>query len=92
MVKLEELLIKDIGERQLVDLIQDVIGEGKGLNLLPHPEDASAVKLKNGVFVLGVDSFVASTDMPPKMAFYDVGWKSAIMNFSDLAAKGAQPM
>lgn len=87
----EETRVSDLGERGVVDLLMGLIGES-GVNLLPHPDDAVAVKLNGRVLVFKTDMFAASTDMPPMMSFYDAGWKTVIMNISDLACKGAIPL
>lgn len=89
MVGDRDLLVDAVGERRLVDMFMELFGGGVGI--LPHPDDAVAVRIGGEVVVLKADSFVASTDMPPRMSYYDVGWKSVVMNVSDLAAKGAQP-
>ncbi len=83
--------LSSIGERELVDLFMNLIGVSDA-NLLPHPDDAVAVRFSGGVLVFKTDMFVASTDMPPMMRYYDAGWKTVVMNVSDVISKGANPL
>ncbi|WEU40857.1 MAG: thiamine-phosphate kinase [Candidatus Odinarchaeum yellowstonii] len=87
----KDVTVSGVGERRLVDLFMELLGESD-VNLLPHPDDAVAVRFGDKLLVFKTDMFVASTDMPPKMSFYEVGWKTVIMNISDLASKGAVPL
>ena len=82
--------IGEVGERKLIEMIMSVLKPSSS-NLLPHPDDAAAVRMGERVVVLKTDTFVGSTDMPPQMTLLQAGWKSVIMNISDLAAKGAKP-
>ena len=90
-----------LGERGIIELIWSIIGKQRlnrhnadpHLNLvLPPPDDASAVRLKDGSFlVLKTDMFVRRTDAPRGMKHRQMGVKALAMNISDLAAKGAAP-
>ncbi|MFX1597588.1 MAG: thiamine-phosphate kinase [Promethearchaeota archaeon] len=82
--------ISEVGERNLIEIMMSVLKPSSS-NLLPHPDDAAAVRLGERVVVLKTDTFVGSTDMPPQMTLSQAGWKSVIMNVSDLAAKGVKP-
>ena len=82
--------IGEVGERKLIEMIMSVLKPSSS-NLLPHPDDAAAVRMGERIIVLKTDTFVGSTDMPPQMTLLQAGWKSVIMNVSDLAAKGAKP-
>lgn len=62
------------------------------LTLLQIPdEDAFVFSHNNTVFSLTVDTLVAKTDIPKGMTPFQVGWKTAVMNLSDLAAMGSRP-
>ncbi|MFX0096670.1 MAG: thiamine-phosphate kinase [Candidatus Hodarchaeota archaeon] len=82
--------VGEVGERKLIEMIMSIL-KPTSSNLLPHPDDAVAVRTGKRVVVLKTDTFVGSTDMPPRMTLSQAGWKSVIMNISDLAAKGAKP-
>jgi thiamine-monophosphate kinase len=83
--------VGEVGERKLVERILKLLTP-MPLNPLPPWEDASAIDLGGGfIAVLKTDMLVWRTDVPPGMQPRDVGWKVVVMNFSDLAAKGAKP-
>ncbi len=54
---------------------------------LPLVEDTAGRKL-----FFKIDTFVQSTDMPPKMNFYNAGRKAVTAVVSDFGAKGVRPM
>ncbi|MDI9644416.1 MAG: thiamine-phosphate kinase [Candidatus Verstraetearchaeota archaeon] len=90
------LRARDIGERGLIKLIWELVDRGarpeiRG-NALPHPDDASALQLNDGRYiVIKTDMFVKRTDAPRGMRHFQMGRKSVVMCASDLAAKGARP-
>ncbi len=92
-----EMKASDLGERGIIDLIWKVLS-GQGAknaneNALPHPDDATAVKTTDGNhLLLKADTFVKRTDAPRGMRHRDMGRKALVMNLSDLAAKGAEPI
>lgn len=60
---------------------------------LPFGDDASAVDLgTDKLAVINMDMLVGKTDIPKSMNFWQAARKAVIMNISDLAAKGAQPL
>ncbi|MEJ5293332.1 MAG: thiamine-phosphate kinase [Candidatus Methanosuratincola sp.] len=86
----------DIGERGLVEMIWRLVDRKlAGARMdgpLPHPDDASAIRLPDGRYlVLKADMFVRRTDAPRGMRHSQMGRKSVVMCASDLAAKGARP-
>ncbi|MEN3053608.1 MAG: thiamine-phosphate kinase [Candidatus Methanosuratincola petrocarbonis] len=86
----------DIGERGLIEMIWDLVDRqlpgSKSESALPHPDDASAVILPDGRYlVLKTDMFVRRTDAPRGMLHSQMGRKTVVMCSSDLAAKGAKP-
>ncbi len=54
-------------------------------------EDAFVFSFNNTLFSLTVDTLVAKTDVPEGMTNFQIGWKTAVMNLSDLAAMGSTP-
>ena len=54
-------------------------------------EDAFVFPFHDSVFALTADTLVAQTDVPEGMTPFQVGWKVAVMNLSDLAAMGSSP-
>lgn len=87
----------DLGERGIIDLIWKAISDrgapNSGETPLPHPDDATAIRVHGGSYlVLKTDTFVKKTDAPRGMRHHCMGRKALVMNISDLAAKGAEPL
>ncbi|HPC28008.1 MAG TPA: thiamine-phosphate kinase [Candidatus Methanomethylicus sp.] len=95
MGKKGALKAASLGERGIIDMIRselDSRGAAQPDPPLPHPDDASAMRLPDGRFlVIKTDMFVRRTDAPRGMRHLSMGWKAITMNVSDLAAKGAMP-
>ena len=84
--------VSDLGERKVVERILKLL-KPCPRGALPIGDDASALSIGNGqALVVKSDMLVASTDMPPGMSTSQIGRKVVTMNFSDLAAKGANPV
>jgi thiamine-monophosphate kinase len=88
--------VSSLGERGVIELIWSILRQGGSIDPskleLPPSDDASALKLEDGRFlVLKTDMFVKRTDAPRGMRTRQMGVKAVTMNISDLAAKGARP-
>jgi len=85
--------IKNLGEVQLIKLIDEIIYQKQGTHLLK--DDAFFFKIKKNTdmktIVFNTDMFVASTDAPAQMSYFQMGYKSIVMNISDLLVKGVNP-
>ncbi len=85
--------ISNIGEINLIKIIEEFVFKKTGKALLS--DDSFFFNLdevKRGNFlVLNSDMLVSTTDVPPKMSFYQIGQKSVVMNLSDLLVKGVKP-
>ncbi|WNY26288.1 thiamine-phosphate kinase [Methanolapillus ohkumae] len=57
----------------------------------PHSKPAMP-EFGNKSLVLSTDSVRQKTDFPPSMTFWQMGWMSAAVNLSDVAAMGANPI
>jgi thiamine-monophosphate kinase len=70
-------------ERELLHSIRELL----------HIADEDAFVFSHGdsLFSLTIDTLVAETDCPHGMTPSQIGWKSVVMNLSDLAAMGAVP-
>lgn len=56
-------------------------------------DDAAAISFESGVQVMTTDTMVDGVHfLRGKAEWYDVGWKSAVSNLSDIAAMGAVPL
>jgi len=54
-------------------------------------EDAFVFPFDDTLFSLTIDTLVAKTDVPDRMTDFQIGWKTVVMNLSDLAAMGSTP-
>jgi thiamine-monophosphate kinase len=81
-----------LGERKIIEIIQ------KQLDIMPKlpisfGDDVSAYDIgDNNLAVLKTDMLVDKTDVPPKMNLRQASRKAVVMNISDFAAKGVQPL
>ena len=84
--------VEDLGERRIIETIL------RYLDLPPNMpvsfgDDVSAVDLGHGkLAVIKTDMLVGKTDVPSGMSFWQAARKAVVMNISDLAAKGVQPI
>ncbi|MCW4051327.1 MAG: thiamine-phosphate kinase [Candidatus Bathyarchaeota archaeon] len=84
--------VSDIGERRLIERIMRHLTPMPGMPI-PFWDDASALSLGDGrALVINTDMLVWETDVPEGMTPFQAARKSVVMNISDLAAKGAQPI
>ncbi|MEO0834757.1 MAG: thiamine-phosphate kinase [Cyanobacteria bacterium J06642_3] len=84
----DSLLVRDLGEQGLLERLQrfcppDVVGDD-GAILVTHPDKSLVVT--TDVLVDGVHFSDRTTSA------FDVGWRGAAANLSDLAAMGATPL
>ena len=83
---------KELGERKIIELILECLDQMPNMPL-PFGDDASAVNLgQDKLAVINMDMLVRKTDVPKAMSLWQAARKAVIMNISDLAAKGAQPI
>ncbi|MEM3465610.1 MAG: AIR synthase related protein, partial [Candidatus Jordarchaeales archaeon] len=79
--------LSGLGERKLVERLLGFVDDWYSSS-----EDAAAIQIGGITLVFSSDMLVARTDVPPGMTWKQVGWKDVVMNLSDLAAKGAEPI
>jgi thiamine-monophosphate kinase len=83
---------KELGERKIIELILDCLDQMPNTPI-PFGDDASAIDMgHNKLVVINMDMLVRKTDVPRTMSVWQTARKAVIMNISDLAAKGAQPL
>src|SRR3990170_5772208 len=81
-----------LGEREIIDIIRGQLDVLPG-SFLPFGDDVSGVALGGGrVAVLKTDMLVGKTDVPHGMSLWQAARKAVVMNVSDFAAKGVQPL
>jgi thiamine-monophosphate kinase len=83
---------ENLGEHKIVELIQSRL-TAMPSSPVPFGDDVSAVSLGKGqVAVLKTDMLVGKTDVPRGMSLWQAARKAVVMNISDFAAKGVEPM
>jgi thiamine-monophosphate kinase len=83
---------KELGERKIIELILNCLDQMPNMPI-PFGDDASAVDLgADKLAVINMDMLVKKTDVPQTMSLWQAARKAVIMNISDLAAKGTQPI
>jgi len=85
--------VANLGEIKLIKIIEDIVLKKTGKGLVSDDSFFFNFEDENmGSFlVLNSDMLVSTTDVPPRMSFYQIGRKSVIMNLSDLLVKGVKP-
>ncbi len=85
-------LANELGEREIIDLILKCLDPMPEMPV-PFGDDVSAVEIGNGkLAVIKTDMVVGKTDVPPAMNLWQAARKAVVINVSDLAAKGVQPI
>jgi len=85
-------LVEEFGEREIIEIIFKCL-EGMPNAPVPFGDDASAIDIGGGrLAVVKTDMLVGKTDVPPGMSLWQAARKAVVMNVSDLAAKGVQPI
>mgnify|MGYP000868848385 CR=1 FL=1 len=75
-----------LSEKKIIELFQSKLGNASFV-----PEDVESFKIGKEKLVVKVDTFVESTDLPPRMKLEDAARKSIVSCVSDFAAKGVKP-
>jgi len=81
-------LIKDIGEVEIIKLLQSYITPSSEMG---SNEDAYLIKNQIPYILLNIDTMTKTSDFLPDQTWSQIGEKLVTMTFSDLVAKGAQP-
>ncbi len=83
---------EELGERKIINLILKCLHQMPNVPV-PFGDDVSAVDIGNGkLAVIKTDMLVEKTDVPLGMTLRQAARKAVVMNVSDLAAKGVQPL
>ena len=83
---------EELGERKIIELIQSRLTAMPD-SPVPFGDDVSAVDIGKGrVAVLKTDTLVGKTDVPRGMSLWQAARKAVVMNVSDFAAKGVEPV
>ena len=83
---------KILGERRIIQIIRTHLTPLPNIPV-PFGDDVSAVNLdQKQVAVLKTDMLVGKTDVPQEMTLFQAARKALVMNISDFASKGVQPI
>ncbi|PHP46105.1 thiamine-phosphate kinase [Methanosarcinales archaeon ex4572_44] len=75
----------ELGERAIVERIRKLLGNPD------IGDDCGFIRIGDEILVATSDMLHQKTDFPPQMSGYQIGWMSAAVSLSDLAAMGAKP-
>ena len=85
-------LVEELGERKIIDLILECLDQMPNMPV-PFGDDVSAIDIgREKLAVIKTDMLVGKTDVPQDMSLWQAARKAVVMNISDLAAKGVQPL
>ncbi|WP_440946355.1 thiamine-phosphate kinase [Methanosarcina sp. T3] len=96
---MKETKVSSVGERALISRLSEIFNapEGKekgqeGILIGAGSDDCAVLDLKGeDCLVVTTDMLHRTTDFPPEMTPWQMGWMSAAVNLSDIAAMGAEP-
>ena len=96
---MKETKVSSIGERALISRLSEIfnVPEGKerrqkGIIIGAGSDDCAVLDLEGeDCLVVTTDMLHRSTDFPAEMTPWQMGWMSAAINLSDIAAMGAEP-
>ena len=87
--------VSSIGERPLIALLSEIFKSTLSSEIMigAGPDDCAVVDITDDeCLVVTTDMLHRQTDFPPQMSPWQIGWMSAAVNFSDVAAMGARPI
>ena len=83
---------ENLGEREIIELIRTHLSVMPNLPV-PFGDDVAVVDIGKGrVAVLKTDMLAGGTDVPRGMSLWQAARKAVVMNVSDFAAKGVEPV
>jgi thiamine-monophosphate kinase len=84
--------LKELGERKIIEIIIKHLEKMPNMPI-PFGDDASAIDIGHRkLAVIKTDMLIGKTDVPKGMGLWQTARKAVVMNISDLAAKGTQPI
>ncbi len=87
--------VSSIGERALITRLTEIFKSPAGKEVLEGAGSDDCAVLDLGgedCLVISTDMLHRTTDFPEGMSPWQMGWMSAAVNFSDIAAMGAKPL
>ncbi|KXB06418.1 hypothetical protein AKJ53_00325 [candidate division MSBL1 archaeon SCGC-AAA382F02] len=87
----ELVKLKDVGEKSLLKLARDICEEGPPVQV-GVGDDGAAIKTEGESLVTTTDMLVEGIHFPSDVPIEKIGKKAVVVNLSDLAAMGAEPL
>jgi thiamine-monophosphate kinase len=85
--------VREIDERAFIRRLAALFGSGgTGIIAGAGEDDCAVIDMGDECLVATTDMLHRKTDFPEGMSAWQIGWMSAAVNFSDIAAMGAQPL
>lgn len=96
---MKETKVSSIGERALISRLSEIFNAPEGEEIKQEEilvgagsDDCAVLDLKGeDCLVVTTDMLHRTTDFPAEMTPWQMGWMSAAVNLSDIAAMGAEP-
>lgn len=94
-----ETKVSSVGERDLISRLSEIFkapggkeSREKGVLIGAGSDDCAVLDMKGeDCLVITTDMLHRTTDFPAEMSPWQMGWMSAAVNLSDIAAMGAEP-
>jgi thiamine-monophosphate kinase len=83
--------LSEAGERALVELARKICRRGPRVRV-GIGDDAAAIDIDGDCLIATTDMLVASRHFPPRTTPEQMGRRAVVVNLSDLAAMGAEPL
>lgn len=83
--------VSDVGERSLVEIARRTFKKGPRVRI-GIGDDAAAIDVDDLCLIATTDMLVESVHFPPGIRPEQIGKKSVVVNLSDIAAMGAEPL
>ena len=83
--------LSEVGERALIEIARKLCRRGPRVRI-GIGDDAAAIDIDGRCLIATTDMLVAGTHFPPGTTPEQMGHKAVVVNLSDLAAMGAEPL
>jgi thiamine-monophosphate kinase len=83
--------VSDVGERAIVELARKICKSGPSVKV-GIGDDAAAIDIDGKYLIATTDMLIAKTHFPKGTTAAQMGLKAVVVNLSDLAAMGAEPL
>lgn len=83
--------LKEVGERALLRMVRGICDKGPQIEL-GIGDDAAAINIGDKYLVVSTDMLIGNVHFLPETPIERIGRKSVVVNLSDLAAMGANPL